>query len=94
MKVEGEIFEKSPESIDVAWENLANAIVIRACDDYRKSLSIPNKDSMCVYEGNDKMYIFQVIDDCERFFKSEWFTFLTSVDGLVIMESLRRECNK
>lgn len=55
------------------YENLANAIVLSAVRDYRKSTS---KDE---------------IQSIERFFRSEWFSVLTSVDAEFLIRTLREE---
>ena len=47
-------------------EELANAIIIQACRDYR---------------------------ECESFFRSEWFGLLTNLDGVVLMQKIKREVN-
>ena len=56
-----------------SYENLANAIVLSAVRDYRKSTS---KDE---------------IQSIERFFRSEWFSVLTSVDAEFLIRTLREE---
>jgi hypothetical protein len=66
------------------WERLANAIVLSAVSDYRAALrklkrNPQNQDAM-----SDAMAI-------ERFFRSGWFSILTSVDGEYLMDRLRKE---
>ena len=63
-------------------ENLTNAIVLQAVKDYRKALkgfSINGKSSTAV------------IADCERFFRSEWYSQLTNVDGECLITTIRKE---
>ena len=63
-------------------ENLTNAIVLQAVKDYRRALaggSVNGRDSK------------SVIAECERFFQSEWFNFLTNVDGMIIIANIRKE---
>lgn len=69
------------------YENLANGIVLRAVEDYRDALrelrinpSYPNA--------------LRTVSDVERFFRSGWFSVLTSLDGVVLMERLRKERNE
>jgi len=63
-------------------ENLTNAIVLQAVKDYRKALkgfSINGKSSTAV------------IADCERFFRSDWYSQLTNVDGECLITTIRKE---
>ena len=63
-------------------ENLTNAIVLQAVKDYRRALaggSVNGRDSKTV------------IEECERFFQSEWFDSLTNVDGMIIIANIRKE---
>lgn len=63
-------------------ENLANAIILRAVEDYRESLSTLR------YNPYDKNAVISK-DEIERFFHSGWFGVLTKLDP----ESLiRRLC--
>ena len=66
-------------------EDLSNAIILQAVKDYRIALaggSVNGRDSK------------SVIEECERFFQSEWFNVLTNVDGMVIMANIRKEFGK
>lgn len=63
-------------------ENLTNAIILQAVKDYRnalKGLSLNGKSSAAV------------IADCERFFRSEWYSQLTNVDGEYLIATVRKE---
>ena len=69
------------------YENLAHGIVLRAVEDYRDALrelrinpSYPNA--------------LRTVSDVERFFRSGWFSVLKSIDGVVLMERLRKERNE
>ena len=59
------------------YENLANAIIIQAADDYREA-----------YECGDIYTLCEV----ERFFKSDWIQALTNLDGIEILRRLQNEC--
>ena len=66
------------------YENLANAIILQAVKDYRaakKKLkrNPKNKDAKLI------------VGDCERFFCSDWFGQLTSVDGKMLLKKLQEE---
>ncbi len=58
-------------------EQLCNAIIVRAAQDYRKASKKANS------RGE--------IKSIERFFRSKWFTLLTSVDGEYILNCLKEE---
>ena len=73
------------EMNETGLEDLSNAIVLQAVKDYRRALaggSVNGRDSK------------SVIAECERFFQSEWFNFLTNVDGMIIMANIRKEFEK
>lgn len=64
------------------YEALANAIILQAVKDYRvakrkQKYRPKNKDAKLI------------IEDCERFFRSEWFAALTSVDGELLIKKLQ-----
>lgn len=66
------------------YENLANAIILQAVRDYRVDLKAlkanpRNRDALDDRKG------------IERFFRSQWFTVLTSIDGGMLIRSLREE---
>ena len=68
--------------IETGIEDLSNAIILQAVKDYRIALaggSVNGRDSK------------SVIEECERFFQSEWFNFLTNVDGMSIIANIRKE---
>ncbi len=67
-----------------AYESLANAIILQAVKDYRTAgeklkRNPKNKDAKLM------------IEDCERFFCSDWFSALTSVDGRRLLQKLQEE---
>ncbi|ERT57149.1 hypothetical protein [Megasphaera vaginalis (ex Srinivasan et al. 2021)] len=66
------------------YENLACAIILQAVKDYRaarKKLkhNPKNKDAKLMAE------------DLERFFRSDWYTSLTSFDGEMLLTKLKEE---
>ena len=65
-----------------AFENLANAIILQAVKDYRRALS------GCQVDERDSK---SVIEQCETFFRSEWFRGLTDVDGEYLIKTIRKE---
>ena len=69
--------------IDEAYKNLANSIVILAVDDYRRIL----RDENIKYDGGRRV----TLEELDEFFLSDWFYTLTNVDGITIINRLRRE---
>ena len=55
------------------YEDLANAIILQAVQDYRRT--------------NNK----RALEELERFFLSDWFSVLTSIDGSRLLQELRKE---
>lgn len=72
--------------IEEAYRNLANAIIIRAAEDYRRALDGE------VY--SDWITPASVIKDVEKFFHSPWYRDLTKVDGDFLIEQLKQEHNE
>lgn len=71
----------------ITYENLANGIVLRAVDDYRVAL----RDLRVNPSYSDAL---RTVAEVERFFRSGWFSVLTSVDGVLLLEKLQKECDK
>ncbi len=65
-------------------EKLANAIIMQAVKDYRTARKKLKK------RPTNKDVELMVIDT-EKFFRSDWFTALTNVDGEVILRKLQEE---
>ncbi|MBR6987319.1 MAG: hypothetical protein IKH82_04530 [Clostridiales bacterium] len=66
------------------YERLANAIVIQAADDYRialKKIKAHPKNKEAISEALE----------LERFFRSGWYSQLTSVDGEYLIRRLQEE---
>lgn len=66
------------------YENLANAIILQAVKDYRMALKSLKANPRNRTAMADK-------DEIERFFRSDWFSVLTSVDGEMLIRSLQLE---
>ena len=70
--------------LDEAVQDLANAIVVQAAEDYREALLqlkyLPND-----WRAKSK------IQEIERFFRSPWYRLLTKVDADMLMQRLRAE---
>ena len=68
------------------YENLANGIILLAVKDWCEAVRTLKKWS----RDKDAK---RTRDECEQFFRSEWFEELTSVDGSVILRKLKQEEN-
>lgn len=66
------------------FENLANAIVLQAVKDWREA-----KRKLKRKPRNENAKL--VVEDCEAFFLSEWFSTLTAVDGRMLLTKLQEE---
>lgn len=69
------------------YEQLSNSIVLQAVKDYRNALKKLKKRS----RYDPAKY---TVDEVERFFHSEWYRELTSVDGKFLIEKIRSEVRK
>lgn len=69
-----------------AWENLAEAIIVRACKDYRKAyrrhLKRHNKETEAE------------VNHLRKFFRSDWFEVLTTANGEAILQDLEKEVRR
>ncbi len=68
------------------YQNLANAIVLLAVNDYRKA-----QHTLSLYP-KDRSVKFQ-IKQIEQFFRSEFYKLLTGVDGEMLISILNKEMN-
>lgn len=68
------VHDKKNSSIQRAYENLASAIILKAVYDYQKAI-------VCNAEN--------LIEECEEFFNSEYYSALTKIDGDTLKRRLR-----
>lgn len=73
-----------------AFENLANAIVVQAAEDYRQALWGMARHK----EDRDFFKYSATAKECERFFRSPWYKTLTDVDPEILIGALREECSR
>lgn len=66
------------------YENLANAVIVQACDDYRAELKKIKKNP-------ERREAIDAALRIERFFRSGWFGALTTVDGDFLIRRIREE---
>lgn len=71
-------------SIGNPYENLANAIILTAVEDYRRALTRYVKNPKGKEAAAD-------VKELESFFKSSWYSVLTSVDGEFLIKKMRAE---
>lgn len=70
--------------MDDNYQDLANAIVVRAAKDYRKALERLDETPDSVGAENE-------IKRIEKFFRSDYYKLLTSVDAELLMNKLKQE---
>lgn len=66
------------------YENLANAIILQAVKDYRTALKCLDRNLSNRSAQFDKAEV-------ERFFRSQWYSAMTNVDGELLIRSLQEE---
>ena len=66
------------------WQDLANAIVIQAANDWRNAVKRLRLDI------ND-IAARKMVTECNTFFKSNWCSLLSGGQGEFILEKLRQE---
>ena len=66
------------------YESLANAIILQAVKDYRMALKSLKANARNRTAQADKAEI-------ERFFRSQWYSALTDVDGEMLIRFLQKE---
>ena len=66
------------------WEELAQAIILQAAEDYRNALK-------GMQEEPEKRKHLKRKTECEHFFRSEWFRVLSKVNPDMIPDRIRKE---
>lgn len=79
--------ERMGRDIDTGYDKLRDAIVVQACKDYRKNLM--------KLRNSDRIYEIEIaklaIKELEDFFRSEWYECLTSIDGVWLMDAIKKD---
>lgn len=65
------------------WQQLADAIVEKAVNDYIRALA---------GKGYKNKPAAVTKAECERFFRSDWFTTLSPLDGETVIQKLSTSC--
>ncbi len=77
------------DMMDDPYIRLAEAIVVRACDDYRNPKEALR--GMRYYGKSTPELMAYVRFEVDRFIRSEWFQLLTTLDPELLIEKLREE---
>lgn len=73
-----------PLIMEDGFTNLASAIILQAVKDYRDALKTLEKNPYSIDANKMK-------SNGERFFRSKWFSQVTSIDGNMLLKKLREE---
>ena len=76
------------DAIDEAYQNLANAIIIRAVKDFRRCLKVAKKNN------RNKEAAIKEMKEIVEFIKSPWFRTLTSLEPSVLLKKLQHRGKK
>lgn len=79
--------EKRSSILDSGWRVLADAIILKAVDDYRRLLRRQKKHPYNLDLDRD-------VHRIERFFHSKWFGMLCDLDGQKLLRDLKAEVHK
>ena len=66
------------------YENLANAIILKAVEDYRKILRTHS-------QRPDDRAVSKELENLEQFFHSDFFAVLSNLDPSALIERLKKE---
>lgn len=81
---------KSPDHINPdGAQYLVEAIIQKAADDWRTAAGALRRRPTNVVQKND--ILKKRKEECEEFFKSNYFGILTSIDGEALLAALRKE---
>ena len=78
---------KSKNLAEDPSESLANAIVLQAVADYRAALKKIKRNPKNKEAVSEALQI-------EKFFRSQWYQVLTSVDGEYLIRKLQKEASE
>lgn len=76
-QTEGEV-----KNLQRCWEDLAEAVILQAADDYLDAREMFRKKP-------DQKSARETLEECERFFTSLWFAHLNNMDGKKLLQRLR-----
>ena len=76
--------KRNVSPVEDVYTELANAIVFQAVKDYREALKI-------LIKKPSSMAARLTVAEVEVFFRSTWFSFLTTIDPEMLIRELRAE---
>lgn len=74
--------------IDLAYENLANAIILQAVKDFRRDIKVVKGN------GRNKERAIMEMREIVEFIKSPWFRVLTNLEPQILLKKLQEEINE
>lgn len=74
--------------IDLAYENLANAIILQAVKDFRRDIKAVK------HGGRNKERAIVEMREIVEFIKSPWFRILTNLEPKILLKKLQEEVNE
>lgn len=74
--------------IDLAYENLANAIILQAVKDFRRCIKVVKRN------GRNKDKAVEEMREIVEFIKSPWFKTLTNLEPSILLKRLKEEVNE
>lgn len=75
-------------SIELAYENLANAIILQAVKDFRRCIKVVKRN------GRNKDKAVEEMREIVAFIKSPWFKALTNLEPSILLKKLKEEVNE
>lgn len=79
-----DIIPTGPLGEQECWENLRNAIILRAVEDYRWSVrQIQRGEKTSLHTARKK--------EIEAFFHSKWFSTLCTLDGPKLLDGIKKQ---
>ena len=77
---------------DKGLDDLRFAIVRKACEDYEASLAyLRKRKNKTGWQDGKTLKMLRLKEDCERFFKSEYFALLYDIEGEEVMRMIRKK---
>ena len=74
------------------YEDLARAIVVQAVDDWKDiKRSLRRLRGNTAKDKNRRAELLRQLEEVEGFFRSDWFTTLTGMDGGPILRRMQEE---
>lgn len=81
--------------MDKNWQDLANAVVVQACKDYRRAKRIfkhkPKRYFLEEKARSNYEYAAKMLEQVKAFFKSDYYKLLTSVNADYLLARLNAE---